>query len=109
MHSALLLQRLRQVVGPEHVFADEANLLSYEYDAGFESHSPDIVVLPDGTKQVQAVVRLANDAGMPIVARGAGTGLCSGAVPLRGGIVLSLARMNRILEVDYRNRMAVVE
>src|SRR5712692_8248798 len=109
MRHPLLVQRLRRVVGTENVFADRADLLSYEYDAGFESHSPDIVVLPDGTAQVQAVIRLANEAGMPVVARGAGTGLCSGAVPLKGGIVISFARMNRILEIDYRNRIAIVE
>ena len=74
-----------------------------------EEHEPDLVVLPRTTAQVQAVVRLANEAGMPIVARGAGTGLCSGAVPLRGGIVVSLTRMNRVLEVDYANRTATVE
>lgn len=104
-----LISRLRRVLGPEAVFTDPADLAAYEYDGGFETHAPDVVVLPHTTSQVQAVVRLANEAGAPVVARGAGTGLCSGAVPIKGGIVVSLTRMNRILELDLRNRRATVE
>jgi glycolate oxidase len=104
-----LIGQLRAALGEDAVYADSVDMLAYEYDAGFERHTPDIVVLPRTTEQVQAVVRLAGAAGTPIVARGAGTGLCSGAVPLQGGIVVSMTRMNRILEVDYRNHRAVVE
>lgn len=109
MERATLLRRLRASIGSDGVFSEPADLLAYEYDMGFESHRPDLVVLPRSTAQVQAAVRLANEAGMPVVARGSGTGLCSGAVPLQGGMVISLTRMNRILEVDIRNRRAVVE
>ena len=109
MDRASLIHRLRAAIGPDGVFSERGELLTYEYDMGFDSHPPDLVVLPRTTAQVQAAVRLANEAGIPIVARGAGTGLCSGAVPLRGGIVISLIRMNRVLEVDYRNRRALVE
>jgi glycolate oxidase len=109
MERSELLRRLRAVVGPDGVFAARGDLLAYEYDMGFETGTPDVVVLPRTTAQVQAIVRLANAAGMPVVPRGAGTGLCSGAVPLTGGMVVSLTRMNRVLEVDLRNRRAVVE
>ncbi|MBI2760458.1 MAG: FAD-binding protein [Chloroflexi bacterium] len=109
MNRETLIQRLRAAIGPEGVFSEPADLLTYEYDMGFDSHPPDLVVLPTTTEQVQAAVRLANEAGMPITARGAGTGLCGGAIPLRGGLVVSLTRMNQVLELDYRNRRAVVE
>ena len=109
MDRETLIRRLKRVIGPDGVFSDTADLLTYEYDMGFESHPPDLVVLPRTAKQVQAAVRLANEAGMPVVARGSGTGLCSGSVPLKGGLVISLIRMNRILEVDLANRRAVVQ
>jgi glycolate oxidase len=109
MQRETLIRRLREAIGADGVFSDPADLLTYEYDMGFESHPPDLVILPRTTGQVQAAVRLANEAGMPVVARGSGTGLCSGSVPLKGGLVISLIRMNRILEVDYANRRAVVQ
>jgi glycolate oxidase len=109
MHREALVRRLRQAIGADGVFSEPGDLLTYEYDMGFDSHPPDLVVLPRTTEQVQAAVRLANEAGIPIVPRGAGTGLCSGAVPIRGGIVISLVRMNRVLDIDLRNRRATVE
>ncbi|MGI8554227.1 MAG: FAD-binding oxidoreductase, partial [Dehalococcoidia bacterium] len=78
MDRETLVRRLRQVLGRDGVYSEPGDLLTYEYDAGFESGRPDLVVLPRTTEEVQAVVRLANDAGMPVVPRGAGTGLCSG-------------------------------
>ncbi len=109
MDRSTLIRALEARLGRDSVLCDRAELLAYDCDAGFESHSPDIVVLPRDTAGVQAAVRLAAESGTPIVARGAGTGLCSGAVPLQGGIVISLARMNRVLELDYANRRAVLE
>jgi glycolate oxidase len=109
MNQTALMARLIAILGAEGAYADRTSLLAYEFDAGFETHSPDFVALPRSAEEVQAVVLLANEAGIPIVARGAGTGLCNGAVPMRGGIVISMVRMNRVLEVDYRNRFAVVE
>src|SRR5256884_5565704 len=69
----------------------------------------DFVVFPTSAEHVAAVVRLANRAELPFVARGAGTGLSGGCLPAEGGIVLSMMRMNRVLEVDYDNQLAVVE
>jgi glycolate oxidase len=109
MDRRALISALAARLGSDGVLSDDAELLAYDCDAGFESGLPDIVVLPRDTAQVQAVVRLAGESGVPIVARGAGTGLCSGAVPLQGGIVISLARMNRVIDLDYANRRAVLQ
>ena len=70
---------------------------------------PELVVLPDTAAQVAAVVRLCHEHGVPFVARGAGTGLSGGALPVADGIVISLARMNRIVEIDLENGRVVVE
>ncbi len=70
---------------------------------------PEIVALPGNVDEVVAVVKAAKRAGVPIVPRGSGTGLAGGAVPAEGGIVLSLARLNRILKIDLENRLAIVE
>src|SRR5260370_36835025 len=84
-------------------------LMLYEYDASIERSTPDIVVLPVSTEEVAAVVKIAARHHVPVVPRGAGTGLSGGAIPIYGGIVIVFARMNRILEVDYENLRAVVQ
>jgi glycolate oxidase len=81
----------------------------YEYDYGLDRAMPDLVALPRSTGDVQTLVREAQSAGLPIVARGAGTGIAGGAVPRHGGLVISMARMNRVLEVDRTNHCATVQ
>jgi glycolate oxidase len=81
----------------------------YEYDYGLDRAAPQLVALPRSAADVQVLVREAQTAGVPIVARGAGTGISGGSVPSRGGLVISTARMHRILEIDVDNRCAVVE
>jgi glycolate oxidase len=81
----------------------------YEYDGALDKAQPDFVVFPASTAEVAAVVRLANQAGLPFMPRGAGTGLSGGAVPSEGGIVVSFARLNRILDVDLPNLRATVQ
>lgn len=105
-----LLAALREVVGADGISVDPGALLVYESD-GLTTHRarPRAVVFPRGTSEVAAVVRLLARAGVPFVARGAGTGLSGGAVALEGAVVISLARMDRILELDPANRRAVVE
>jgi glycolate oxidase len=109
MERAQLVARLVQIVGPNGVVHRPDELGIYEYDAAFDKHEPSVVVLPTRTQQVAEIVKLANEANVPIVPRGAGTGLSGGAVAIRGGIQIALTRMNRILELDYRNRRALVE
>jgi len=100
---------LRAAVGDDYVRTDAASLTSYGVDALKRGHDADVVVLPDGADQVSAILKLCSAHLVPIVPRGGGTGYTGGAVPLRGGVVLSLERMNRILEIDEQNLVAVVE
>ena len=108
-----LVERLEQIVGPGGVFHGAGDLLVYEYDGSVDgavdTALPSAVVLPTSTEQVAAVVRLANELSLPVVARGAGTGLSGGAVAQRGGIIVSLTRMDRVLEIDREDRTALVE
>ncbi|MGH9487781.1 MAG: FAD-binding oxidoreductase [Terriglobales bacterium] len=107
--SAALRSQLAAIVGEENLLGDELSRVLYEYDGGVDRALPDVVVFPHSREQVVAIVRAARATGVPIVARGAGTGLSGGAVAREGGIIVSLNRMRRILEVDVENARAVVE
>ncbi len=113
MDHPALIERLQRIVGPHGVFYRPADLLVYEYDGSVdgavETARPLAVVLPTTAEQVAEVVRLAATEGLPVVPRGAGTGLSGGAVAQRGGIIIALTRMNRILEIDREDRVALVE
>jgi len=101
---------LRAALGQEHVISEPEQLRVYECD-GLTGHRavPELVVLPGSTEEVQTVVRACYREHVPFVARGAGTGLSGGATPLAGGVVVSLARMNRIIEIDLESQRVVVE
>jgi glycolate dehydrogenase FAD-linked subunit len=105
-----IIRELQAAIGPENVLFDKSDLLVYECD-GFtiETGLPDAVVFPNSTEAVARVVKLAHQHKIPLIARGAGTSLAGGCVPITGGIVLMLTRMNRIERVDTTNRMALVE
>lgn len=103
------LYGLRDAVGAAWIRTDPASRETYGQDALGQGHPPDLVVLPADTPQVAAVVRLCAAHRVPIVVRGAGTGYTGGAVPTHGGVLLSMERMNRILEIDEVNLLAVVE
>jgi glycolate oxidase len=107
---AAFVAELRTELGPEHVITEPEQLRVYECD-GLTGHRavPELVVLPGSTEDVQTVVRACHRERVPFVARGAGTGLSGGATPLAGGVVVSLARMNRILEVDLDGQRITVE
>src|SRR5258706_7276817 len=98
--TASLASGLREIIAADRVLDDPTTLLPYSYDASFWSlrkrRMPEVVVIPETTAEVAEVVRLADRTGTPIVARGAGTGQTGGAVPARGGIVISFARMRKI-------------
>jgi glycolate oxidase len=101
---------LQAALGTAHVITEPEQLRVYECD-GLTGHRavPELVVLPESTEDVQAVLRACHRERVPFVARGAGTGLSGGATPVAGGVVVSLARMNRILEVDLESQRVVVE
>ena len=105
-----LIAELERAVGAGAVISERSQMRTYECD-GLTGHRavPVAVVLPGTTAQVQAAVRVCHNRGLPFVARGAGTGLSGGAVPVAEGIVIGLARMNRILEVDVPNRRVRVQ
>jgi glycolate oxidase len=105
----MLRERLVEALGREAVKTTPEDLAVYAFDAYTEGGVPSAVVLPRSTRDVAAIVKIARDCDEPIVARGAGTGLCGGAVPTVGGVILSFARMNRVLEFDERNRRARVQ
>jgi glycolate oxidase len=105
-----LLNALRDIVGPDGVVAAPDECLVYECDMLVHyKGAPEIVALPRSVEQVQAVVRRCLEAGVPIVPRGSGTGLIGGAVATRGGVMIGVNRLDRILEVDVANRYAIVE
>ncbi|HEX2501044.1 MAG TPA: FAD-linked oxidase C-terminal domain-containing protein [Methylomirabilota bacterium] len=105
-----LLDALREIVGPDGLVAAADQRLVYECDMlVYYKGMPDLVVLPRSTAEVLAVVRRCLAAGVPIVPRGSGTGLIGGATAPKGGVMIGVNRMDRILEVDLRNRYAVVE
>ncbi len=105
-----VVDELRAIVGPAWVLDSEADRAAYAYDGapGYRS-LPDAVVFPGATEQVQAVVRLAAREGIPLLPRGQATNLSGGTVPVEGGIVLVMTRMNRILELDRENLTVTVE
>lgn len=104
-----LIRELQAAIGRPWVLHAPEDLIVYEYDATIERGLPEAVVLPADAAQVAAAVRVAHRHGVPVTARGAGTGLSGGAIPCRGGLVIVTSRLNRILEIDVENRMALVE
>ena len=106
----IFLDQLAQIVGMDGMVRDDAELLTYETDGLVKLRSrPGAVVLPTSTEQVQAVVKLCHETGVPFVARGQGTGLSGGAMPHPDGVLIALTRMNRILDIDLPNRCITVE
>src|SRR6201981_2328367 len=105
-----ILQEFRAIVGDSGLITSQEELKTYECD-GLTNFRvlPRAVLLPSSTEQVQGVVRVCHRAGIPFVARGSGTGVSGGALPVKNGVVISTARMNRILEVDLPNARMVVE
>ncbi len=104
-----MVEELAQIVGRENVLASEMDLMLYGYDASLYKGRPDCIVLPGSTEEISKIVQFAHREGIPIIARGSGTNLSGGTIPARGGIVIHLSRMNRILEIDTENQRAVVE
>ncbi len=103
------ISRVAGIVGGPFVLQDQASRETYGTDGTRKGSPADLVVLPASTSEIAEIARLCNDDLVPLVVRGAGTGYTGGAVPTRGGVVLSLERMNRILEIDRTNLLARVQ
>ncbi len=105
-----LIDRVRAIVGADHCIVDPAELRTYECDAlASLRFPPELVALPKTTEEVVLLMKLAGENGIPVVPRGAGTGLSGGALPVEGCIVIGTSRMKRILELDFANGFARVE
>src|SRR5436309_3030829 len=105
-----LVERLRALCGPQHVLTDHNQLRTYESDGLLQYRElPAVAVLPGSGAEVAAVVRACHAAGVPWVARGSGSGLSGGALPVAGGALVILSRLRRILEVDLDNQRVVCE
>jgi len=109
MIPAAAKQKLIQVVGARGYLDRPEDLILYEYDGGVDKARPEMVVFPLSTDDVVRIVKITNEFKIPIVGRGAGTGLSGGAIPRSGGVIIGFARMNRILEIDLENERAVLE
>ena len=101
--------QLMALLGKPNVLDRAEDLALYEYDGGIDKRRPDLVVFPRTTEQVAGIVRIAREFHLPLVGRGAGTGLSGGAIPREGGILVVFARMNKILQIDLENERAVVQ
>src|SRR5881392_195363 len=105
-----LIEELREIVGDENVLSEPEELLVYECDGlPQHKHPPRAVVFPNSTEETSEVLALLHDEGISFAPRGAGTGLSGGALAINRGVVIELARMRKILEVDRENRFARVQ
>jgi len=104
------LDQLKQIVGEKYVLTEKFDLEPYSHDETEDLvYWPEATVKPQTTEDVSSILKLCHDNNIPVTPRGGGTGLSGGALPVYGGVVLSLERMNRIIEIDTANMMAVAE
>ncbi|WP_085991165.1 FAD-binding oxidoreductase [Oceanobacillus senegalensis] len=109
MDQAKLIELVKMVITDDNrILIDKADLYSYSFDASFGSYLPELVVQPKSTKEVSALMKLANKYGIPIYPRGQGTSLSGGPLPVNGGIVLDLSTWNEKLEIDVEDMIAIV-
>ncbi len=104
-----IIDKIAAIVGKEYVRESEEERKCYSYDARIDGTLPDLIVLPRSAGEISAILKLANQYGFSVIPRGQGSGLTGGSVPVNGGVVLSLMRMDRMLEIDPENLIAVVE
>jgi len=109
MANKQLIKRCQKICGKKNVLYRPIDLLLYEYDASMERGRPDVIVLPENAEQIREIVRLASGLSVPVIARGSATNLCGGTVAFSGGIVIECSRMNKILEINIEDQVAVVE
>ena len=104
------LKNLTDIVGKENIYSDKAHMIAYSYDATRSRYEPDAVIFPRNEKDVSQILKYCNDHKIIVVPRGAGSGFTGGALPVNGGIVLAFEKhMNKLLEIDMENMVAVVQ
>ena len=105
-----ILDELKYIVGENYLFTDNEKLYQYSHDETEDlSFLPSVVLKPSSAEEISSIIKLANKYSIPVTPRGAGTGLSGGALPVKGGIVISMERLNKIISIDERNFQAVVE
>ena len=104
-----VIKALNAIAGPEHILTSPEDCWTYAYDATDRANMPEAVVFPGSAAEISRILRLANEHRFPVTPRGAGTGRSGGSVPIQGGVVLVLTRLNRILEINRDDLVAVVE
>lgn len=105
-----VINKLKEIVGAQNCLTDKAHLIAYSYDATRERYEPDCVVFPKNEEDVSKILKLCNETKTALVPRGAGSGFTGGALPINGGVVLAFEKhMNKILEIDMQNLIAVVQ
>ena len=109
MFSQNIIKELTNIVGRDNILTKREDLICYSYDATNQKFLPDVVVFPRGAEEISLILKMANFEDFPVIPRGAGSGFSGGSLPVEGGVVVSLERMNRILNIDTENLTAVVE
>ncbi|ATW24953.1 FAD-binding oxidoreductase [Candidatus Formimonas warabiya] len=107
-----IISQLREIVGKEYVFTEKEDLFCYTYDGSFlfeQPSMPGVVVLPENSREISRIIKLAAACQIPVIPRGAGSNLSGGSVPLAECMIIQMTRMNRIIRIDGRNMIAVVE
>src|SRR3990170_7016753 len=112
-----LIKKITDIVGKEKILTSDEDRICYSYDATGKTWSerseslgmPDIVVKPKMTDEISAIIKIANEENIPVVPRGAGSGFVGGSIPVKGGIALVMTDMNRLIEIDEENMIAISE
>ena len=102
-------EAIREIVGEDYFHDELIDLVSYSYDGSDHNHRPEAAAFPVDTEQISQIMRLANERRFPVIPRGAGTSMTGSVVPIKGGLVLDMMRMNRILDIRIPDRLVVVE
>ena len=104
-----IVEALTKIVGKERILTAPEERRCYAYDGRTDGNMPDLVMFPMSAQEVSEILKLANQYKFPVIPRGQGSGLTGGSIPMSGGVVLAFTKMNRILEIDTENLIAVVE
>jgi len=107
--SQSIAKELNNIVGKENITNSREDLICYSYDATNQKFLPDAVVFPKSAEEISLILKLANKEAFPVIPRGAGSGFSGGSLPVEGGVVVSMERMNKILKIDTDNLIAIVE